>query len=131
MLCAFSGMWRFGIAASLLSLGAIDFGLVVNFGSFGDIANLDPRPDCSSLPSAGSPSTCVVTSDTTQDLFLFLTNTDDLTEGSITCSFEAPDIGKGNDGKGGKGGKHGSANGGKGGKGGKKGGKGKKGGDAE
>lgn len=30
MLCAFSGMFRFGIAASLLSLGAIDFGLVVD-----------------------------------------------------------------------------------------------------
>jgi cobalt-zinc-cadmium resistance protein CzcA len=30
MLCAFSGMYRFGIAASLLSLGAIDFGLVVD-----------------------------------------------------------------------------------------------------
>ncbi len=30
MLCAFSGMWRFGIAASLLSLGSIDFGLVVD-----------------------------------------------------------------------------------------------------
>lgn len=30
MLFAFSGMWRFGIAASLLSLGAVDFGLVVD-----------------------------------------------------------------------------------------------------
>jgi len=30
MLCAFSGMLRFGVAASLLSLGAIDFGLVVD-----------------------------------------------------------------------------------------------------
>jgi len=30
MLMAFTGMWRFGIAASLLSLGAIDFGLVVD-----------------------------------------------------------------------------------------------------
>ena len=30
MLFAFSGMLRFGIAASLLSLGAIDFGLVVD-----------------------------------------------------------------------------------------------------
>jgi cobalt-zinc-cadmium resistance protein CzcA len=30
MLCAFSGMLRFGIAGSLLSLGAIDFGLVVD-----------------------------------------------------------------------------------------------------
>ena len=30
MFCAFSGMVRFGIAASLLSLGAIDFGLVVD-----------------------------------------------------------------------------------------------------
>jgi heavy metal efflux system protein len=30
MLLAFTGMWRFGIAASLLSLGAIDFGLVVD-----------------------------------------------------------------------------------------------------
>lgn len=30
MLFAFSGMFRFGIAASLLSLGAIDFGLVVD-----------------------------------------------------------------------------------------------------
>ena len=30
MLFAFSGMWRFGIAASLLSLGAIDFGMVVD-----------------------------------------------------------------------------------------------------
>ena len=30
MLCAFSGMWKFGITASLLSLGAIDFGLVVD-----------------------------------------------------------------------------------------------------
>jgi len=30
MLFAFSGMWRFGIAASLLSLGAIDFGLIVD-----------------------------------------------------------------------------------------------------
>lgn len=30
MLFAFSGMWRFGIAASLLSLGALDFGLVVD-----------------------------------------------------------------------------------------------------
>jgi cobalt-zinc-cadmium resistance protein CzcA len=30
MLCAFSGMLRFGIAASLLSLGALDFGLVVD-----------------------------------------------------------------------------------------------------
>ncbi len=30
MLFAFSGMWRFGISASLLSLGAIDFGLVVD-----------------------------------------------------------------------------------------------------
>ncbi|QDT67905.1 Cobalt-zinc-cadmium resistance protein CzcA [Planctomycetes bacterium MalM25] len=30
MLFAFTGMWRFGIAASLLSLGAIDFGLVVD-----------------------------------------------------------------------------------------------------
>ncbi len=30
MLCAFSGMLRFGIAASLLSLGSIDFGLVVD-----------------------------------------------------------------------------------------------------
>ncbi len=30
MLCAFSGMLRFGVAASLLSLGAIDFGLIVD-----------------------------------------------------------------------------------------------------
>jgi len=30
MLCAFTGMYRFGISASLLSLGAIDFGLVVD-----------------------------------------------------------------------------------------------------
>src|SRR5262249_24018791 len=30
MLCAFSGMLKFGIAASLLSLGAIDFGMVVD-----------------------------------------------------------------------------------------------------
>ena len=30
MLFAFCGMWRFGIAASLLSLGAIDFGMVVD-----------------------------------------------------------------------------------------------------
>jgi cobalt-zinc-cadmium resistance protein CzcA len=30
MLFAFTGMWRFGIAGSLLSLGAIDFGLVVD-----------------------------------------------------------------------------------------------------
>ncbi|KAA5547221.1 efflux RND transporter permease subunit [Roseiconus nitratireducens] len=30
MLFAFTGMWRFGIAASLLSLGALDFGLVVD-----------------------------------------------------------------------------------------------------
>ena len=30
MLFAFTGMWKFGIAASLLSLGAIDFGLVVD-----------------------------------------------------------------------------------------------------
>jgi cobalt-zinc-cadmium resistance protein CzcA len=30
MLFAFTGMWRFGIAASLLSLGAIDFGMVVD-----------------------------------------------------------------------------------------------------
>src|SRR5262245_3409709 len=30
MLCAFSGMLRFGIAGSLLSLGALDFGLVVD-----------------------------------------------------------------------------------------------------
>jgi cobalt-zinc-cadmium resistance protein CzcA len=30
MLFAFCGMWRFGIAASLLSLGALDFGLVVD-----------------------------------------------------------------------------------------------------
>ncbi|TWT89796.1 Cobalt-zinc-cadmium resistance protein CzcA [Pseudobythopirellula maris] len=30
MLCAFSGMLQFGVAASLLSLGAIDFGLVVD-----------------------------------------------------------------------------------------------------
>jgi heavy metal efflux system protein len=30
MLFAFSGMWAFGISASLLSLGAIDFGLVVD-----------------------------------------------------------------------------------------------------
>ena len=30
MLCAFLGMWRFAIAGSLLSLGAIDFGLVVD-----------------------------------------------------------------------------------------------------
>lgn len=30
MLCAFSGMLRFGIAASLLSLGAIDFGMIVD-----------------------------------------------------------------------------------------------------
>src|SRR5207244_173553 len=30
MLCAFSGMLRFGVAASLLSLGAIDFGMVVD-----------------------------------------------------------------------------------------------------
>ena len=30
MTFAFAGMWRFGIAASLLSLGAIDFGLVVD-----------------------------------------------------------------------------------------------------
>ncbi len=30
MLFAFAGMWRFGIAASLLSLGAIDFGMVVD-----------------------------------------------------------------------------------------------------
>ena len=30
MLFAFSGMWRFGISASLLSLGAIDFGMVVD-----------------------------------------------------------------------------------------------------
>ena len=30
MLCAFCGMWRFGIAGSLLSLGAIDFGLMVD-----------------------------------------------------------------------------------------------------
>src|SRR3954462_6677075 len=30
MLCAFAGMYRFGIAASLLSLGAIDFGMIVD-----------------------------------------------------------------------------------------------------
>ncbi|HZN36013.1 MAG TPA: CusA/CzcA family heavy metal efflux RND transporter [Pirellulaceae bacterium] len=30
LLFAFAGMWRFGIAASLLSLGAIDFGMVVD-----------------------------------------------------------------------------------------------------
>src|SRR5437667_4744842 len=30
MLFAFSGMWRFAIAGSLLSLGALDFGLVVD-----------------------------------------------------------------------------------------------------
>jgi len=30
MLFAFGGMWQFGIAASLLSLGAIDFGMVVD-----------------------------------------------------------------------------------------------------
>lgn len=30
MIFAFTGMWRFGIAASLLSLGALDFGLVVD-----------------------------------------------------------------------------------------------------
>ena len=30
MLFAFSGMLRFGIAASLLSLGAIDFGMIVD-----------------------------------------------------------------------------------------------------
>jgi cobalt-zinc-cadmium resistance protein CzcA len=30
MLCAFSGMLRFGIAGSLLSLGAIDFGMIVD-----------------------------------------------------------------------------------------------------
>lgn len=30
MLFAFSGMWRFGIAGTLMSLGAIDFGLVVD-----------------------------------------------------------------------------------------------------
>ena len=30
MLFAFSGMWQFGIAASLLSLGALDFGMVVD-----------------------------------------------------------------------------------------------------
>lgn len=30
MLVAFTGMWRFGIAASLLSLGAVDFGMVVD-----------------------------------------------------------------------------------------------------
>ncbi|TWT51720.1 Cobalt-zinc-cadmium resistance protein CzcA [Thalassoglobus neptunius] len=30
MLFAFTGMWRFGISASLLSLGALDFGLVVD-----------------------------------------------------------------------------------------------------
>src|SRR6185503_12764907 len=30
LLCAFSGMFRFGIAASLLSLGAVDFGMVVD-----------------------------------------------------------------------------------------------------
>src|SRR4029434_9124286 len=30
LLFAFSGMWRFGIAASLLSLGAIDFGMIVD-----------------------------------------------------------------------------------------------------
>jgi heavy metal efflux system protein len=30
MMFAFAGMWRFGIAASLLSLGAIDFGMVVD-----------------------------------------------------------------------------------------------------
>ena len=30
MLFAFTGMWQFGIAASLLSLGALDFGLVVD-----------------------------------------------------------------------------------------------------
>ncbi len=30
MLFAFGGMWRFGIAASLLSLGAIDFGMIVD-----------------------------------------------------------------------------------------------------
>ncbi len=30
MLFAFCGMWRFGIAASLLSLGAVDFGMIVD-----------------------------------------------------------------------------------------------------
>ncbi|CAN5134206.1 CusA/CzcA family heavy metal efflux RND transporter [soil metagenome] len=30
MLFAFTGMWKFGIAASLLSLGALDFGMVVD-----------------------------------------------------------------------------------------------------
>ncbi len=30
MLFAFAGMWRFGIAGSLMSLGAIDFGLIVD-----------------------------------------------------------------------------------------------------
>ncbi|MBY0228368.1 MAG: CusA/CzcA family heavy metal efflux RND transporter, partial [Gemmataceae bacterium] len=30
MMFAFAGMWRFGVAASLLSLGALDFGMVVD-----------------------------------------------------------------------------------------------------
>ena len=30
MLFSFTGMWKFGIAASLLSLGAVDFGMVVD-----------------------------------------------------------------------------------------------------
>src|SRR5205085_8584466 len=60
MLFAFAGMWRFGIAASLLSLGAIDFGLIVD-SSVIQIENaarhlsVRPRPPAGDRDTGGTP----------------------------------------------------------------------------
>ncbi len=56
MLFAFSGMYRFGIAASLLSLGAIDFGLIVD-SSVVMIENCVRRLGHTNSPATVSPAT--------------------------------------------------------------------------
>jgi len=52
MMCGFIGMWQAGIAASLLSLGAIDFGIVVDHIGRGHREH--PRKDRPSPGSDGS-----------------------------------------------------------------------------
>ena len=64
MLFAFSGMLRFGIAGSLLSLGALDFGMVVDSSvvmvenCVRHLAHGEDRREPSSRWSATRPSRC-------------------------------------------------------------------------
>ncbi len=64
MLFAFSGMLRFGIAASLLSLGAIDFGMIVDSSvvmienCVRHLSHDDKRPQPAGRSFATRPSKC-------------------------------------------------------------------------